>query len=60
MKTLHCADAGFDCPAVIQAATDEEVLTQAAEHAREVHGVEVSPEMADQLRTFIKDESPAQ
>lgn len=56
MKTLHCADAGFDCKAVIHAATEEEVLTQAAEHAREVHGVEVTPEMADQLRTLIKEE----
>lgn len=56
MKTLHCSDAGFDCQGVIQASTEEEVLTQAAEHAREVHGVEVTPEMADQLRTLIKEE----
>jgi predicted small metal-binding protein len=56
MKTLHCSDAGFDCQAVIQASTEEEVLTQAVEHAREVHGVEVTPEMADQLRTLIKEE----
>ncbi|WP_066406393.1 DUF1059 domain-containing protein [Flavisolibacter tropicus] len=56
MKTLHCADAGFDCKAVIHADTEEEVLTQATEHAREVHGVEVTPEMAEQLRTLIKEE----
>jgi predicted small metal-binding protein len=56
MKTLHCSDAGFDCQAVIHAKTEEEVLTQAAEHAREVHGVEVTPEMADQLRSLIKEE----
>jgi predicted small metal-binding protein len=37
MKTLHCSDAGFDCKAVIHADTDEEVLTQAAEHALKVH-----------------------
>ena len=56
MKTLHCSDAGFDCQGVIQAATEEEVLTQAAKHAQEVHGVQVTPEMADQLRTLIKEE----
>ena len=57
MKTLHCRDAGFDCEGVIKAATDEEVLTQAAAHAREVHGVQVTPELAGQLRTLIKDEN---
>ncbi|HYH16171.1 MAG TPA: DUF1059 domain-containing protein [Flavisolibacter sp.] len=56
MKTLHCSDAGFDCQGVIQATTEEEVLTQAAQHAQEVHGVQVTPEMANQLRTLIKEE----
>jgi len=57
MKTLHCADAGFDCKGVITANTDEEVLQQAAVHAKEVHGVTVTPELAEQLKTLIKDES---
>lgn len=56
MKTLHCSDAGFDCSAVIQANTDEEILQQAAEHARAVHNVEVTPQMAAQITTLIKDE----
>lgn len=56
MKTLHCADAGFDCQGVIKASTEEEVLSQAAQHAREVHQVEVTPEMAATLRTLIRDE----
>jgi len=56
MKTLHCSDAGFDCKAVIQAATDKEVLKQAAVHAREVHGVDVTPQQAQELQTLIKDE----
>ena len=56
MKTLHCADAGFDCEAVIHAETDEEVLTQAAEHALTVHGTSVTPEMAGQIKTLIRDE----
>ncbi len=56
MKTLHCSDLGFDCKAVVQASTEEEVLAQAAEHAKTAHGVMVTPEMADQIKTLIKDE----
>jgi predicted small metal-binding protein len=56
MKTLRCADAGFDCEGVIKANTEEEVLNQAAQHAREVHQVTLTPEMAAQIRTLIRDE----
>jgi predicted small metal-binding protein len=56
MKTLHCSDAGFDCEAVIHASSEEEVLTQAAEHALTVHKTIVTPEMAQQIKTLIKEE----
>ena len=56
MKTLHCSDAGFDCKAVVKAATEEDVLNIAAQHAAEVHGVTVTPEMAAQMKTLIKEE----
>lgn len=56
MKTLHCRDAGFDCQGVIRANTEQEVLKQAAQHALEVHGVTVSTELAEQLKTLIKEE----
>jgi predicted small metal-binding protein len=56
MKTLHCSDAGFDCKAVIHASSEEEVLTQAAEHALTVHKTIVTPEMAQQIKTLIKEE----
>jgi predicted small metal-binding protein len=56
MKTLHCSDAGFDCKGVISAETEQEVLAQAAEHALSVHGVSVTPELAEQLKTLIKEE----
>ena len=56
MKTLKCRDAGFGCEGVIKANSEEEVLNQAAQHAREVHGVTVTPELAEQLKTLIKDE----
>ena len=57
MKTLHCRDAGFNCEGVIRANSEEEVLSQAAKHAQEVHGVSVTPEMADQLKTLIREET---
>ena len=56
MKTLHCRDAGFDCEGVIQAATEEEILNQAAAHAQAAHNVEVTPELVEQIKTLIKDE----
>ena len=56
MKTLHCKDAGFDCEGVIQANTEDEVLELAAKHALEVHNVAVTPELADQLRSMIREE----
>ena len=57
MKTLHCRDAGFDCEGVIRADTEKEVLDQAAKHAQDVHGVSVTSEMAEQLKTLIRDEN---
>ncbi len=60
MKILHCSDAGFDCKGVITAHTEEEVLQQAAIHAKEVHGVTVTPELAEQIKTLIKDEKEEQ
>jgi predicted small metal-binding protein len=59
MKTLHCSDAGFDCKAVVKANTEEEVLRQAAEHAKAVHQVDVTPEMAEQIKKLIREEEPA-
>ncbi len=56
MKTLHCSDAGFDCKAVIHATSDEEIMNQAAVHAKDVHGVTVTPELAEQIKGLIKDE----
>ena len=56
MKRLACRDAGFDCEGVIEATTEQEVLEKAAVHASDVHGISVTPEMAQQLKTLIRDE----
>ena len=56
MKVVRCHDVGFDCEGVVRAESEEEVLRQVAEHARTVHNVEVTPEMAKQVKGLIQDE----
>lgn len=56
MKTLKCRDAGFDCNAEARGNSDQEVLEQAGKHAREVHGVTVTPELAAKLQPLIKED----
>lgn len=56
MKKLDCRDAGFDCEGKIEAETTAEVMAQAAEHAKSVHDVDLTPEMADQIKQLIRDE----
>lgn len=55
MRELRCRDAGFDCEAVVQGTTDEEVFEQAGPHAQQVHGVEVTPKLREQLAGLIHD-----
>ena len=55
-KVIYCKDAGFDCTEVIRGQTEEEVLQKAAEHAKTVHNMDVTPEMAQQVRSLIRDE----
>ena len=38
-KQLNCRDVGFDCDEQIGAESEDEVMAQAAEHARTVHGM---------------------
>lgn len=58
MKSFACADAGVVCGAKVTGATEEEVLGKAVEHAREVHGVDltVSTTLANFARSAIRDE----
>ncbi len=56
MKQLRCSDAGFDCEQVIQGENDQDVMSKAAEHAREVHGMtEIDEETGQNLRSLIQD-----
>lgn len=55
MKQLKCSDAGFDCDAVVQAESVAEVMAQVGPHAREAHGVEVTPQMERELAGAVTD-----
>ncbi len=55
-KVIRCRDVGFDCEGVIRVETEEGAMQQAAEHARTAHGVEVTPEVAEQVRAVMHDE----
>jgi len=56
MKVLRCRDAGFDCEHVVRAESEEELLRQVAEHAQTVHNVQVTPELAEQVKRLVQDE----
>jgi predicted small metal-binding protein len=56
-KVIHCRDVGSDCDGVIKADNEADALKQAAQHAREVHGVtEVTPEVEDKIKSVMEDE----
>jgi predicted small metal-binding protein len=55
MRQLKCRDAGFDCDAVVEGETTEEVLAQAGPHAKDVHNVDVTPDMAEAIAGKIRD-----
>lgn len=60
-KSFRCQDAGVVCSAKVTGETEEEVLAKAVEHAREVHGVDLtrSTTLAKFARSVIRDEDEA-
>ena len=55
-KTLSCKDVGVDCDWHACAETEEELMRQAAIHAKDDHGMaEISPEMMAKAKAAIKD-----
>jgi predicted small metal-binding protein len=56
MKELKCNDVGFECDAVIHGDSEEDVMAQAAVHARDVHGLEtIDDGTASAIRAQIHD-----
>ena len=56
-KTFACRDAGVPCRARFSGASEEEVLGKAVEHARKVHGVDLtaSKTLAAYARSKVRD-----
>lgn len=56
-KLLRCADVMPGCEAEVHAETDEEILQQAAEHVRTVHGIDQIDEgLRAKVATAIRTE----
>lgn len=57
MKVLRCRDVGPDCNFEARGATVEEIMQQAAVHAKAVHGMTtIPPDLAEKAKAAIKDE----
>lgn len=59
-KSFRCQDAGVVCRAHVTGETEEEVLAKAVDHARAVHGVDLSQSttLAKFARSVIRDDAP--
>ena len=55
MKMVRCRDHGFECDFEAKGETEEEVLQKAAEHVQTLHGVQVTPELAEKVRAGMHD-----
>jgi predicted small metal-binding protein len=57
VKVVHCNDLGFDCDGVVRSESEEELLAQVADHAKNAHDVTVTDEMVSKVRTVIREEN---
>jgi len=57
-KSVSCRDVGADCDFVARGNSEEEIMSQVAEHARTEHNMdEIPAEIRDQVRAAIRDEA---
>lgn len=57
-KAMHCSDLMPGCDYVAKGNSEQDVLQQAAEHARTVHNInEITPELAAKVQSAIRDEA---
>jgi len=54
-KKLECKDAGFECSYVARGETEEDVLRDAARHAKHAHGVEPDERLLTEVRMLVRD-----
>jgi predicted small metal-binding protein len=57
MKEIDCGkvNPASGCDHVIRAATEEEALQKAREHAKSAHGMDMTPELMEKVRGAIQD-----
>lgn len=59
-KSLRCNDVIPGCTYVVRGVTEEEVMRQAAQHARIEHNIRrITPEITAMVRAAIRDEKSA-
>lgn len=58
-KTFRCSHGGVVCGARIEGETEDEVLIKAVEHAKRVHGVDLSQSqtLARYAQSLIRDKA---
>ncbi|HEY7033073.1 MAG TPA: DUF1059 domain-containing protein [Thermomicrobiales bacterium] len=56
MKTLACGEIMPGCDARFDGQTEEDILVQAGRHSVEAHGLEVTPEVVELVRSHIRDD----
>ncbi|MGH7849216.1 MAG: DUF1059 domain-containing protein [Thermodesulfobacteriota bacterium] len=55
-KVLRCRDVGMECDFEAKGETAEDIMQQAAKHAKEEHGMDVIPaEVAEKCQKAIRD-----
>ena len=55
-KTLRCRDTGSDCDFVARGQTEEELWQRVGDHAQQVHNLQLTDGLKQQLRPLIRDE----
>lgn len=57
MKAMHCNELMQGCDFVARGETEQEVMKQAAEHAKMAHGMEkITPDLAMKVKAAIRNE----
>jgi predicted small metal-binding protein len=58
-KSFECRHGGVVCNAKLTGETDEDVLAQAVEHAKKVHGIDLSQSktLAGYAQSLIRDDA---
>ncbi|MCL4243707.1 MAG: DUF1059 domain-containing protein [Candidatus Dadabacteria bacterium] len=56
-KVLRCREVGVDCDFEAKGDSVEEIMQQAARHAKEAHGMDaIPPELLEKVNKAIHDE----